>query len=626
MTVKKKPPVQPKRKGTPLVAGIGLPDADLKFDPAVPIGKLMYGEDAGGVTALRRYDNMATEALKDSMKKFGFIEPIVAARDGRIIHGVHRYQAAVELEQATVPVIWVDNWKHNENETQFYNAYANKMNDWSSWVAENVDEVLRKLDGGIKRRVIPGDDSTFVIVPDESGEYREMAGKLGMFVDVIPKQLCAQSATLLTLAHLRIKSLGRRYQYNDEQLLYIETLRNAVDYHRKKAVDEGLDTSGNLKQKLEQEAKWDAKSMADGRLVARIVFLHSVGLSNHQISKITGVPETNREVQKESREANLDTFREMVTVENALWRSAKRSFSPADTYGWWIYQLLDNRANVLEDPEISKIIEELKQYRVPVTDEQPLDGLMPPATRLDLSDRKAVKLRDKAVKLILKKTAGNVDGNGNPIVDEAMAEDYVDWPETLRFYAKECFKHALEEEASNRPPEKEHKTPADVKTTRQSNDKLCGKTEWQEICWLDEIQDAKHPANPLYDKLREIRPQMEDLEIQIEETGDSDDVDPEVEKRHDALKKEISKIEGKIKTMKRKSYAASSKSYDDYDAENFNLVLADLRKKYLTGPINLLSMIGPKHDGDMSGDPDAKKPANKPSEVDAGTVSSKDKD
>ena len=58
---------------------------------------------------------------------------------------------------------------------------------------------------------------------------------------------------------------------------------------------------------------------------------------------------------------------------------------------------------------------------------------MHPETRLDLTDEKALALRDKAVSLILSKTAGILDGNGKPVVDKGMAEDWVEWPETLRF-------------------------------------------------------------------------------------------------------------------------------------------------------------------------------------------------
>lgn len=562
MALNKRKPEQAKHQQTPLVSGIKLPETKLEFDPEVPVGRLRIGEDAGVVAATRRYDEVADEALEASIRKFGFIEPIVAARDGRILHGVHRYQVAIKLQQKTVPVTWVDSWDHDDAETQFYNVYANKLNDWSSWIAENVDEVLRSVDGGVGKKVMEGDDSTFVVVPDERGEYREMASKLGMFIDVIPKKLCASSATLLTLAQLRIKSLGRRYQYNDEQLLYIETLRDAVDYHRRKVVEEGLNSAGNLKQKLSQESTWDAKTMDDGRTVARVVFLHSVGIPNEEISKIVGVPVSNKALRERAKAQGMDSFVEVPTVENALWRSAKRSFSPEDTYGWWITQLLENRADMLADAEVSAVLEELKQYRKPWTGAATADGPMHPETRLDLTDEKALALRDKAVSLILSKTAGILDGNGKPVVDKGMAEDWVEWPETLRFYAQECFQHALDEDARKHPVKKGRKSPMDVTTTRQPTDKLCGKKEWQEMVWLDLL----HFGSAKYDAM-------------------SDD---------------------ELAAAEKASYEESSVEYDQSTVPEFNNKLMALREKYSEGPLHgIFAMLqGPKRDGDLDGDPD----------------------
>ena len=566
MALNNKKPEQAKRTQTPLVSGVSLPETRLEFDPVVPVGRLKVGEDAGVVPAVRRYDEVSDEALEASIRKFGFVEPIIAARDGRILHGAHRYAIAQKLQQRTVPVMWVDNWEHDDAETQFYNVYANKINDWSSWIAENVDEVLRSVDGGVKKKVMEGDDSTFVVVPDETGEYRDMAGKLGMFIDVIPKKLCASSATLLTLAQLRIKSLGRRYQYNDEQLLYIETLRDAVDYHRKKVVEEGLNSAGNLEQKLSQESTWDAKIMSDGRIVARIVFLHSVGLPNDEISEIVGVPVSNKALRERAKAQGMDSFVEMPTVENALWRSAKRSFNPEDTYGWWITQLLETRADMLADKDVAAVLGELEQYRRPWSGATAVeDGPMPPVTRLDYSEPKAARLRKKAVGLILEKTADQLDGNGDRVVDEGMAEDWVDWPEALRFYAQECFQHALDEEARKHPAKKGRKSPMDVATTRQSTDKLCGKKEWQEMVWLDLVNSdtAKYDAMD------------EDAAAEAEKTA----------------------------------YATAGMEYDQTTAQEFNDRLMSLREKYSAGPLKgIFAMLqGPSHDGDLSSDPDSKK-------------------
>jgi hypothetical protein len=48
------------------------------------------------------------QALKDSLKEFGFVEPLVANKDNQVIGGHQRLRAAIELEMKQVPVVYVD--------------------------------------------------------------------------------------------------------------------------------------------------------------------------------------------------------------------------------------------------------------------------------------------------------------------------------------------------------------------------------------------------------------------------------------------------------------------------------------------------------------------------------------
>lgn len=565
----------------PLISGVVLPKMDKEYVEDMPINKIHEPEGEGD---LRRYDKSADEALAASIKKFGFLEPIVVDGRGTIIHGVHRYRVARDLlSQISVPVIIVRNWTegHDMAQTRFYNAYANKINDWSNWIAENMDAMLRRLDGGVRQELIIGDEGTYVTAPDESGEYREMGKLLGLFIDVIPERLCASNSTLQLLAEMRLKSLGLRYQYNDEQLLFVESLRKEINKFRKTVVDHEVDPkSDNLAIKYDYEEKWDKTMLEDGRKVARVTLLHSVGLPDEQISKIVGVPLNNRTELAQARKEGLSNLAEMVTVENALRRSKRRPFDVRDTYCWWINTVFTTRAEVLQDKELQKILDDLKPYRVPCEIEVPEDGPQPPATQLVLKTKKARTLREKAVDRVMELTADLKDrSQGNPLVTRAMAEDWVDWPEALGFYAGECFQNVVNEMEAKKPKytEKKRKTPFDVKATRQPSNKLCNKGEFVEMVWLDR-QQKNFVADGGIPGLKGVKPL--DLDTM---TGDEIDKAKEENRRTVTL------------------------WYDQVPPQTLNKLLVDLRGRYNQGPINLFTMMGPNRDGDMSGDPDAKR-------------------
>lgn len=545
----------------------------------MPINKIHELEGEGD---LRRYDEQSDKALTESLKKFGFLEPIIVDENGGIIHGTHRYRIARDvLSQISVPVVIVKNWteKHTPAQTRFYNAYANKINDWSNWIAENMDKMLRRLDGGVKQELILGDEGTFVTAPDESGEYRDMGRILGMFIDVIPEQLCANTATLQVLAELRTKSLGMRYQYNDEQLLFVETLRKQINHYRKTVVDHQVsEDTGNLAIKYDYEEKWDKGLLDDGRKVARITFLHSVGLTDAQISKIVGVPLDNKTQLAQARKENLSNVAEMVTVENALRRSKRRPFNVRDTYCWWINTLFTTRAEVLQDEELQNLLDELKQYRVPSNIKIVDDGPMPPTTKLSLRSKKAKELRAKAVDRILELTKDLKDASqGHPVVTRGMAEDWVDWPEALNFYAGECFQNVIDEINAKTPKYEKGKTPFDVKATRQPSNKLCNKGEFKEMVWLDRQQKNFSAKGSI--------PALEGVgKLVVDGLSDNNVA---------TIKDEIDKI--------------ATDWYDGVAPHVLNKFLVDMRGLYNQGPINLFSMMGPNRDGDLSGDPDVKR-------------------
>lgn len=589
---------------TPILSGYGLPKRKMRFDNEVPITDLTIPEqlDDGcgkSTEGLRRYDKQATEAMTESMKKFGFIEPIIASGDGVIIHGVHRFLVARDvLKQATVPVLYVDDWDEDTVTSQFYNLMTNKMNDWSTWMSSAIDEVLKKVDGGIGRKVVQGDDATFVVVPDESGELRDMARILGMFVNVIPKTLCASPANLLELAKMRIRSLGKRYQYNDEQLLFIGSLEEEVNESRRRAIENGHDL--NVEQKKKQNDAVVKQDMERGKVVARVDLLHSMGLPNYEIARIVGIPENSNNQRRKSRAEGISAkVADDMSVEKAIWQTERRNFDPTTTYGWWIEKIFSSRDEALHDPEVQELLDKLEPLRKPFTLKTDEDGLQPPARKLDLKDRKTRELFDRTVDLIDSKVNAGVSADDDQYVDRAFIEDWVAWPEALKFYANQCFKYVLEQDAKKHPIKTKHKTPMDVKLTDQTNGKICSKVNWLEIYWLDRIHDGKIvlPDLPSFD---------------FDSIGSKNESGDDTLKR---LRKEAEdKQEEEIRPLRAKSDKEAEAIYDSSTPHEFNQMLVDIRAKYKKGPVNLFNSAQSKQRAEDAGKPADDKTVEDPSE------------
>jgi ParB/RepB/Spo0J family partition protein len=72
---------------------VEVPIDDLRPDPANP----------------RRISDAQLEALTRSLREFGFVQPVLARREGQTVIGGHqRLTAARRLGYRTVPVIWLD--------------------------------------------------------------------------------------------------------------------------------------------------------------------------------------------------------------------------------------------------------------------------------------------------------------------------------------------------------------------------------------------------------------------------------------------------------------------------------------------------------------------------------------
>ena len=97
---------------------------------------------------IRPYDNnprlndKAVPAVAESLKEFGWQQPIVIDRDGVIVAGHTRYKAALELGWKTAPCKYAD--ELTPEQINAYRLADNKTAELAEWDAEKMTEELAK--------------------------------------------------------------------------------------------------------------------------------------------------------------------------------------------------------------------------------------------------------------------------------------------------------------------------------------------------------------------------------------------------------------------------------------------------------------------------------------------------
>lgn len=97
---------------------------------------------------IRPYDNnprlndKAVPAVAESLKEFGWQQPIVIDRDGVIVAGHTRYKAALELGLKTAPCKYAD--ELTPEQVNAYRLADNKTAELAEWDAEKMAEELAK--------------------------------------------------------------------------------------------------------------------------------------------------------------------------------------------------------------------------------------------------------------------------------------------------------------------------------------------------------------------------------------------------------------------------------------------------------------------------------------------------
>lgn len=99
-----------------------------------------------GLDEIRPYENNprvndgAVGAVAESIREFGFQQPIVVDRDGVIIAGHTRYKAAQKLGLTEVPVVVADNL--TDEQVRAYRLADNKTGELAEWDFSALEEEL----------------------------------------------------------------------------------------------------------------------------------------------------------------------------------------------------------------------------------------------------------------------------------------------------------------------------------------------------------------------------------------------------------------------------------------------------------------------------------------------------
>ncbi|SFE90150.1 ParB N-terminal domain-containing protein [Peptostreptococcus sp. D1] len=88
-----------------------------------------------------RINDHAIDKVIESIKEFGFTNPILLDKDNVIIAGHTRYEAALRLNYSQVPCIYLNNL--SEEQVKAYRLVDNKTSEFAEW---DFDKLMQELD------------------------------------------------------------------------------------------------------------------------------------------------------------------------------------------------------------------------------------------------------------------------------------------------------------------------------------------------------------------------------------------------------------------------------------------------------------------------------------------------
>ena len=126
-----------------------------------------------------RVNDAAVEPVAESIKSFGFKQPIVVDRDNVIVAGHTRYRAAIKLGLKTVPCVVADDL--SPDAVKAYRLVDNKTSEYAQWNLDLLKSELANIEFDLDAWKMPDifDTAVATDIPEELG-YKE---KFGVVVD-----------------------------------------------------------------------------------------------------------------------------------------------------------------------------------------------------------------------------------------------------------------------------------------------------------------------------------------------------------------------------------------------------------------------------------------------------------
>lgn len=114
-----------------------------------------------------RKNEGAVDGVAESIKRFGFQQPIVIDANGVIIVGHTRYKAAKKLRLATVPCVRAEDL--TEAQVKAYRILDNKLNELAVWDFEKLGKELAQINDDFNDFNVvfpPFEYNTFTVEPN----------------------------------------------------------------------------------------------------------------------------------------------------------------------------------------------------------------------------------------------------------------------------------------------------------------------------------------------------------------------------------------------------------------------------------------------------------------------------
>lgn len=225
-----------------------------EFIPDFPVNKIKSRKEK-----IRFYSDEERAGLEDSIRRFGFTEPLVLTPDFVLVHGELRLDLAKNVfGLSSVPVTILN--EAAAEQAVGYPLIANRLNELSRWDHSIIDLLLlheKKIPAPERprRKLYELDEQGFYVL-NEDGErksnglsnqrvgieweadealgsgkmaLRTALRKIGWFTNDVPDTLTANSFTLEKVAEEIVsRERSQIYQFNPEQLLFVARTRRAL--------------------------------------------------------------------------------------------------------------------------------------------------------------------------------------------------------------------------------------------------------------------------------------------------------------------------------------------------------------------------------------------------------------